>query len=125
MNNEELLKSVLFAEIEQAEDILIALKAKNKSDYNWCIDNLKLHFCLSKDILLINKLALLFSSLKIHSATPLLVSKLFDRILLKNGGTIIYALDGLKKSSYKKVLEMLKNEDLSYEMKEMLKLLKY
>lgn len=123
MKHEELLREILTADIEEAESILFALKGTNQKEFNWCIDNLKLHFILSRDILIVNKLALIFSTFKLHSTVPLMISKLFDNVFLNNGGTIIYALNGLRTSHFKDILIQLRDKDINYEMKTMLQLL--
>lgn len=122
MEREEIIKEILTVDIDQAELILYTLKENDKNVFDWCIENLKLHFILSNDILVVNKLALIFSTFRLHSTVPIMLSKLFNKKFLKDGGTIIYALEGLKISHFKATLDRLKNQDISYEMNLMLKL---
>lgn len=123
MDNEVLKKKILSADIDKAEDIISELKLKDKKAFNKLIDVLKVNFILLDDILLLNKLALIFSTFKIHSAVPLIIGKLVKGNYVETGGTLVYALKGLRIRSFEEYIAGLRSSDISYEMAVMIKML--
>lgn len=105
------------------KDILVDLKnmkRDNRNNYLITLERLKLSFILEKDILNLNKLAIVFSDLKVHSAVPLIISKLISDEFRDSSGTLIYSLKGLKINHFQPELHSLRGKEINYEMDKML-----
>lgn len=120
MNYSDLIAAVDSAEIDVIERELHQLKQENKALYFCYIDKLKVYFILSDSIEKLNKLALVFSTFKIHSAVPLILSKLLSGKYDTEGGTLLYSLLGLKRVHFKEELQEMENRNNSFEMNSML-----
>ena len=120
MNTEELKIYTSKNDIEHLESFLKELKRENVKEFKVYLERLKLVFINSNDILLLNKIAMLFSEFKIHSSVSLIVAKLLSTKHDDEGGTLVYALDGLRKSFFNDDLRTLWGKKISYEMEQML-----
>jgi len=107
-------------EIEQIIEKFEKLKSGDSQLFTQHMDKTKLIFLKSNDILLLNKIALVFNEFKIHSSVALIVSKLILKKFHKNGGTLLYSLSGLRKVNYIEELRQLWKYNISYEMEQML-----
>ena len=116
---EKLQRWLIASEIDVIEQVLKQTKQAQKKKYNGIIDKLKVIFIVSDNILLLNKIALVFSTFAIHSAVPLIISKFVDDTYFQQGGTLIYALSGLRKQHFMKELKALSQKSISYEMQAM------
>jgi len=87
------------------------------------LDKMKLLFIETDDIRVLNKISLLFSSFSIHSSVPLVISKITSGNYNKNGGTLLYALKGLRIADFREELMDVWKGDISYEMQEMLRII--
>jgi hypothetical protein len=114
------LAQILDLEIDVLEKHLYRLKNKDSKAFHGVIDKLKFHFILSQDIALLNKLALIFSTFKIHSAVPCIVAKLHSGKHNQQCGTLVYALKGLRINDFKMELMALGKMKISYEGQVML-----
>ncbi|MDZ4747199.1 MAG: hypothetical protein SH808_01835 [Saprospiraceae bacterium] len=123
MEYTDLIVKVESGEIDAIEEMLFRLKNENKSLFRCYIDKLKVYFILNENIEIINKLSLIFSTLKIHSSVPLILSKLIDGKYDTEGGTLLFSLLGLKRTNFKDKLKEISKRDISFEMKSMLKML--
>lgn len=75
-------------------------------------------FIISKNLLVLNKLALLFSDSRYHQAVPAIIKKIFDKDLENYTGTLIYSLEDLNSADYlPKIIRMLSFD--SYESRYM------
>lgn len=116
----DLLKEIEINEIEYLKSYFIDIKKNKTSLYKLYVDKLKVLFINSNDILIIDKIAMLFKELKVHSSVPLIVSKLLTYNFKDNGGTLIYSLNGLKILHFIDDLQTLWKHNISYEMQQML-----
>lgn len=88
------------------------------------IKELKIAFIKSEGILELNKIALVFQTFKIHSSVPLIIEKLSSDKFDDNGGTLVYALEGLRIKDYRSSLvKISKRKSISWEMKAMFDIL--
>ncbi|HRY33822.1 MAG TPA: hypothetical protein P5531_12720 [Bacteroidales bacterium] len=110
-------------DIEIIESSLRVLKSHDKKKFIQTINRMKLIFIEIDDIQILNKISLIFSAFSIHSSVPILIGKLISGKYDNNGGTLVYSLKGLKFLDYKEELSYLWEKNISYEMKEMLKLI--
>jgi hypothetical protein len=107
------------------EEQLTDLKGNDARLFQKNIKSLKDTFEDSGSITYLNKIALVFSTFKIHSAVPLIVEKLLSGKYNTNGGTLVYALTGLKRKKYYSLLVKISQDStISYEMKAMFDTLK-
>lgn len=110
-------------DIEFIEDFIEKLKETSRNEFLQLISLLKIIFINEDNILTLNKIALVFNTFKIYSATPLIVSKLLSEKHNHDGGTLVYSLQDLRCHSYLHELKILFGREISYEMVQMLKLL--
>jgi hypothetical protein len=110
-------------DIDKIEAKLSVIKSKNPYEFKKCIQQLKVEFEHCEEIELLNKIALIFSTFKIHSSVPLIIDKVCDQKYFSKGGTLLYSLEGLKFSNYRKDLNNLREKEVSFEMKQMLDLI--
>jgi hypothetical protein len=110
-------------DLETFETSLEELKLHDRKKFLQTMNRMKLLFIEIDDIRLLNQMSLLFSSFSIHSAVPLVISKLISGSYDESGGTLIYSLKGLRIFDFKEELAHLWERDISYEMKQMLKLI--
>jgi hypothetical protein len=120
MNTNELKLLFENESIEKIERLFINYKANNRRDFNNIVDRTMVVFVNSNTIEIQNKIALVFSSLKLHKTAPLIVAKIIGDNLNEKGGTLIYSLKGLRKFSLIDDLLLLWQKPISYEMGEML-----
>lgn len=120
MNTAKLITYIDSEDIDSIRVRFKRFKINKPKVFLFHLEKLKLIFINSKDILLLNKIALIFKEFKVHSSVPLIVSKLTSGEYDKEGGTLIYALNGLKRFAFIDDLEELWNRDISYEMEQML-----
>ncbi|MEO7174281.1 MAG: hypothetical protein ABIV51_00615 [Saprospiraceae bacterium] len=114
--------SIKELELCELEKILKSERAASEVAFRSMMNKLKLIFLMSSDIEILTKIALVFNTFLIHSSVPLIVSKLLDKKYHKRGGTLAYALLGLKKGDFMEELKGLKDKNISYEMRHMLEL---
>ena len=123
MTIEKLQKWIISSEIEAIEQELKRKKQVENNEYKCIIDKLKVIFIANDNILLLNRIALIFSTFIIHSAVPLIISKFVDDKHYQEGGTLIYSLSGLRKQHFLNELKALSEKNISYEMQAMFDML--
>lgn len=120
MNISELKNYINISSIEHLEKDFLNEKENNKKEFVSHIEKLKVIFISSKNIEVLNKIAMIFKFFKIHSAVPLIVSKLRSSIYYDCGGTLVYSLSGLRINHFREELQDLWEKEISYEMEQML-----
>jgi hypothetical protein len=96
------------------------IKEKDLHAFRENIKQLKVLFVKSESISELDKIAYVFKRFKIHSGVPLIVEKLLTGNFDDCGGSLVYALDGLRKNQYRKrLIKICKRKTISWEMKAM------
>ena len=120
MDVHTLSKEISNSSLSDIEKFLSDLKTTDLKLFKSYISRLKVCFLLYDDILLLNKISLVFSTFKIHSSVPLIISKLLNGKHNIEGGTLLFALEGLKRNDFKEELIELSTREISYEMRSIL-----
>ncbi len=96
------------------------IKEKDLYAFRENIKQLKVLFIKSESISELDKIAYVFKRFKIHSGVPLIVEKLLTDNFDDCGGSLVYAMDGLRKNQYRKqLIKICKRKTISWEMKAM------
>lgn len=110
--------------LTEIEEKLSRQKATKPLLFKASIKELKIAFVKSEDILELNKISLVFQTFKVHSSVPLIVEKLISGKFDTNGGTLVYALGGLRIKNYRlSLVKISKRKSIIWEMQAMFDLI--